>query len=283
MRSIKLLTASALALAPVPALAQTEVAPEGSVLDGDHITVGAGGVYGPSYEGSDDYVFSPFPIVQGRLKGVSITPRPGGVALDFVRDGDDPKVGFSLGPVASYSGNRKRQIKDDVVRSTGKLKDAIDVGVNAGFTVYKLLSDYDSLTISADAKWNVNKAHRGTVITPGVSYATPLSKGMLVVVGATAKHVDDDYADYYYSVTPAQSAASTGVLPTYQARGGWVSYGANALVGLDLDGDLTNGGLAVFALGSYNRLMNDAKRTPFTSVRGDANQWFGGAGVAFTF
>lgn len=281
MRSILLSAAAAGALAPLPALAQT--APEGSILDGDHITVGAGGVYGPSYEGSDDYVFSPFPIVQGRLKGVVITPRPGGVALDLVRDSEDAKVGFQLGPVASYSGNRKRQVEDDVVKATGKLKESIDIGVNAGFTVYKLLSGYDSLTFSADAKWNVNKAHRGAVISPMVSYATPLSKGALVVVGATAKHVDDDYADYYYSVTPAQSAASGGALPVYQAKGGWVSYGANALVGVDLDGDLTNGGLAVFALGAYNRLTNDAKRTPFTSLRGDANQWYGGAGVAFTF
>jgi len=282
MHPIKYLAVSALVLAPLPALAQS-TAPEGSVLDGDHITIGAGGVYGPSYEGSDDYVFSPFPIVQGKIRGVSITPRAGGVALDLVGHPDGAKVGFSLGPVASYSGTRKRQIKDDVVRSTGKLKDAIDVGVSSGFTVYKLLSDYDSLTFSADAKWNVNKAHRGTVITPQVSYATPVSRGALVVVGASVKHVDDDYADYYYSVTPGQSAASGGVLPTYQARGGWVSFGGNALVGVDLDGDLTNGGLAVFAVGSYNRLMNDAKRTPFTSVRGDADQFFGGLGVAFTF
>ncbi len=283
MRLTASITASVLAFAPLMASAQTGNAPEGSVLDGDHLTIGGGGVYGPSYEGSDDYVLSPFPIVQGSIKGVSITPRPGGLALDLVRDGDDPKVGFSLGPMASFSGNRKRQIKDPVVRATGKLKDAIDVGVNAGFTVYRLFNDYDSLTISADAKWNVNKAHRGTVVTPQVAYATPLSKGALIVIGASARHVDDDYADYYYSVTPAQSAASGGVLPVYRARGGWVSYGGQALAAVDLDGDLTNGGLSVFAIGAYSRLMNDARRTPFTAVRGDADQWHGALGVAYTF
>lgn len=279
------LAASLLALAPAAAFAQDGDgnAPAGSKLDGDYLVVGAGGIYGPSYEGSDDQVFSPIPIVQGRIGGVEINPRAGGIGLDIIPDDKDAKVGLQFGPVVSYTGNRHRQIKDPVVRASGKLKEAIDVGFNAGFTVYDLLSDYDSLTFSADAKWNVNKAHKGTVITPQVSYATPLSKGSLLVVGANLKHVDDDYADYYYSVNPGQSAATGGILPVYQAKGGWVGYGGSALLAYDLDGDLTNGGLSLFAIGNYTRLTGDAKRTPFTSLRGSANQWTVGGGVAYTF
>ena len=283
MRFSIVLAVSALALAPSAAFAQTANAPEGSKLDGDYLVVGAGGIYGPSYEGSDDHVFSPVPIVQGRLGGIRINPRPGGIGLDLIPDGEDPKVGLQFGPVATYTGTRHRQIKDPVVRASGKLKESIDVGFNAGFTVYKLLSEYDSLSFSADARWNVNDAHEGTVITPGATYTTPLSKGALISIGLNLKHVDDDYADYYYSVSPGQSAATGGVLPVYQAQGGWVSYGANALLGYDLDGDLTNGGLSLFALGAYSRLMGDAKRTPFTSLRGSANQWTVGGGVAYTF
>lgn len=277
------LAASFLALAPATAFAQAENAPEGSALDGDYLIVGAGAVYGPSYEGSDDYRFSPIPLVQGSLGGIDISPRPGGVALDFIPDADDAKVGFSLGPVGAFSGNRRNQIKDPVVRASGKLKNAIDLGVNGGITFYKLLSDYDSLTVSSDIRWNVNKAHRGQVITPGVSYTTPLSKGVLVSLGVRAKHVDDDYADYYFSVSPGQSAATGGALPVYQAEGGWISYGANALVGVDFDGDVTNGGLAGFVIGAYSKLTGDAKRTPYTSLRGSSNQWNIGAGLAYTF
>lgn len=283
MRFTFAVAASLLALAPATAFAQAENAPEGSKLDGDYLVVGAGGIYGPSYEGSDDHVFSPVPLVQGRLGGVGINPRAGGLALDLIPDGDRPKVGLQFGPMVSYTGTRHRQIKDPVVRASGKLKESIDVGFNAGFTVYRLLSDYDSLSISADSRWNVNDAHQGTVITPGVTYTTPLSRGALVSIGFNLKHVDDDYADYYYSVSPDQSAATGGVLPVYQAEGGWVSYGVNALLGYDLDGDLTNGGLSLFALGNYSRLMGDAKRTPYTSLRGSANQWTIGGGVAYTF
>lgn len=283
MRFAMSLAASLLALVPAAAFAQAENAPEESKLDGDYLVVGVGGIYGPSYEGSDDHVFSPFPIVKGSLAGIDINPRPGGIGLDLIPDGDHPKVGLQFGPVATYTGNRHRQIKDPVVRAAGKLKESIDVGFNAGFSVYELLNPYDSLTFSADAKWNINDSHHGTVINPGIGYTTPLSKGMVVSIGANLKHVDDDYADFYYSVSPAQSAATGGVLPVYQAKGGWVSYGANALVGLDLDGDLTNGGLSLFALGGYSKLMGDAKRTPYTSLRGDDNQWTVGGGVSYTF
>jgi outer membrane scaffolding protein for murein synthesis (MipA/OmpV family) len=283
MRYSLSLAASLLAFAPAAAFAQSANAPEGSALDGDYLIVGAGAAYTPSYEGSDDYIVTPIPIVQGNLAGVAITPRPGGVALDFIPDGKDPKFGFSLGPVATFSGNRHSRIKDPVVRASGKLKNAVDAGVNGGFTAYKLLNPYDSLTISADVKWNVNKASRGMVITPAVSYTTPLSKGILVSLTANLKHVDDDYANYYYTVTPTQSAATAGALPVYQSKGGWVGYGLNGLVGIDLDGDITNGGVSAFVLGGYTKLTGEAKRTPFTSLRGDSSQWRIGAGLAYTF
>jgi outer membrane scaffolding protein for murein synthesis (MipA/OmpV family) len=283
MRLHAVIAASLVALAPAAAFAQNEAAPEGSVFDRDHLTIGVGGIYGPSYEGSDDYVLSPIPVVQGRIGGITITPRPGGIAADFIPDAKDARIGFSLGPVATYSGNRKRQIEDPVVRASGKLKDAIDVGVNGGITVNRLLSAYDSLTVSADVKWNVNSAHRGMVVTPAVSYITPLSRAALVTLVVSAKHVDDDYAAYYYGVTPGQRAASGGVLPVYSAKGGWANIGANVLAAYDLDGDLLNGGFAVVGFGGYSKLLNDAKRTPFTSLRGDDSQWVGGLGVAYTF
>ncbi len=282
MRRLFVTAGPVLLLAAAPhARAQSESAPEDSVFDGDYVTLGVGGVYSPSYEGSDDMVLSPFPLIQGKLAGIEITPRPGGLALDLIHDRENPKIGFSLGPVVTYSGNRRRQIEDPVVRSAGKLKAAIDAGVNGGVTVYKLLNPYDSLTFSSDMRWNVNSAHKGMILTPGVSYVTPLSRAAIVSLGISARHVDDDYASYYYSVSPAQAAASG--LPVYAARGGWASVGVNALVGYDLDGNALNGGFAVFVLGSYSRLMNDAKRNPYTSVRGRAGQWVAGAGVGYTF
>lgn len=279
-RSLALAAALALAL-PTAAHAQNDGSQDEGVFAGDYLTVGVGGFYGPSYEGSDDYVLFPAPIVQGRLLGVAITPRAGGVALDVVPDAKDAKVGFSLGPVVNIRRDRASHIKDPVVRSLGKLDTAVEVGGNAGVTVYDLLTGYDSLTFSADAKWDVAGAHKGMLWGPSVSYFTPVSRGAAVNLSLSAEHMDDDYANYYFTVTPAQSVASG--LPAFAARSGWKSVGVNILAGFDFDGDLTNGGLAGFLVGGYSKLMNDAKRTPLTSIRGDNDQWLVGAGLAYTF
>ena len=278
MGRIFLRTAAAVALAvPLAAQAQSEE----TVFDGDYLTVGIGAGYAPSYEGSDDYVFYPQPVIQGSLAGIAITPRPGGIALDVIPDGRDAKVGFSLGPVVRLRANRDGRIEDPVVKRLGKLDTAVEVGANAGVTLYDLLSGYDSLTLSSDVKWDVANAHEGMTVSPSLSYFTPVSRGAAVSLSLGAEHVDDDYADYYFSVSPAGSLASG--LPTFQADGGWKSVGAFALLGVDFDGDLTNGGLAGFVTGGYTRLLGDAKRTPLTSIRGDADQWLAGAGLAFTF
>jgi len=278
--AVAALALPALAL-PLAAQAQTRALDEPTVFDGDHLTVGIGVGYAPSYEGSDDYVVYPQPVIQGRLAGIDISPRPGGLALDFIPDARDAKVGFSLGPVARLRANRDSNIKDPVVRRLGKLDKAIEVGANAGVTIYDLATGYDSLTLSSDVKWDVAKAHKGMTISPMLSYFTPVSRGMAVGLSIGAEHVDDDYADYYFSVSPAGTVASG--LPTFQADGGWKSAGANLLLGIDFDGNLANGGLAGFVNGGYTRLLGDAKRTPLTSIRGDADQWLVGAGIAFTF
>ena len=80
---------------------------------------------------------------------------------------------------------------------------------------------------------------------------------------------------------PQQSAASG--LPLYQAHGGWASIGATVLVGYSLKGDLRKKGLSLFAVGSYSRLLNDARDNPYTAIRGTPNQWVGGGGLAVMF
>lgn len=269
------------ALAALPAHAQTAAAPDGSVLAGDHLTVGIGAILGPSYEGSDDYRVSPVPVVQGKLHGIEITPRPGGVALDMVDDGSQPGFGLSLGPVVTWSGNRAGGIKDPVVRAAGRLDSAIEAGLSGGVTVYRLLSAYDSLTVSADVKWDVNGAHRGMGVAPQISYFTPLSRAAFVTLSLGGARVDGDQARYYFGVSERQAAASG--LPRFRARAGWTSARAGFLGGYDLNGNLLDGGFALFAIGSYSRLLGDARRTPYTALRGDADQWLGGIGLGYTF
>jgi outer membrane scaffolding protein for murein synthesis (MipA/OmpV family) len=275
--------AQSLSAQPTPAIdgAQGPAAPEKSILDGNYLTIGGGAIYGSSYEGSNDYVVFPTPGLQGRVAGVSINPRSGGVALDFVPDPKGAKVGFSLGPVATYSANRARHIVDPVVRAAGRLDADISVGGSGGATLYRLLDGYDSLSASVDVKWAIHGPGGGMEVSPSLTYLTPLSKATIVTLNVSAKHVNDDYANYYYSVSPAQGTASG--LPLYQARGGWASVGATAIVGYSLGGDLRKGGFTLVAVAGYTRLLNDAANNPYTAIRGNPSQFVGGGGIAFTF
>jgi MipA family protein len=276
--------AGALALSvTVPARAQ-EAAPDAgqkqSALDGDYLAVGVGAGVLPSYEGSNDYKLSPVPLVQGRLEGIDINPRGGGIALDFIPDRSG-KIGFNLGVAGKVRLNRTGKTNDPVVDRLGKLDMAVEVGPTVGITVPHLLDQYDSFSITADVLWDVAGAHRGMVIDPLVSYTTPLSRGILANLSASAEYGDDKFAAYNYSVTPAGAIASG--LPAFAARGGFNKVGGRLLLGFDLDGDLTDGGAAIFVLGGYNRMLGDAKRTPITSIRGSANQLMGVVGIGYTF
>lgn len=283
--TLTLLASAALSAFPAAAqeagtAASDPVARDGGDGNNDYLLVGVGGLYQPSYQGSDDQVFSPIAVVQGSYHGIDINPRARGLAIDLIPDGKDAKFGFSLGLAAGLSFNRSRNIKDDVVRAAGKLDTAVELGVSGGVTAYRLLNPYDSLTLSADVMWDVN-AYHGMTWSPAVTYKTPLSKGILAAVNVRALHGDSDYSRYYFSVTPEQSLASG--LPEYEANAGWSSVSGGMLVGYDLSGDFTDGGFSLFGALNYTRMLNDGKDTPYTSLRGQPDQWTVGAGVAYMF
>jgi MipA family protein len=62
-------------------------------------------------------------------------------------------------------------------------------------------------------------------------------------------------------------------------QAGFKDINFGALANVSLTGDLL-GGLSVFAIGNYSKLLGDFGRSPI--VR-DRNQWFGGLGLAYTF
>ena len=254
---------------------------EGTVFDGDWVQVGIGAGFAPDYDGSDDYEVFPLPIIQGSLGGIDINPRAAGFALDFIPDSADSKVNFGFGPAVRLRTSRTGDIEDPVVAAAGELDTAVEVGPSASIGVSGVLNPYDSLSANVDVRWDVAGAHEGMVINPGITYFTPVSRGAGISLSLSAEHGDEAFNEYYYSVTPAQATASG--LPVYDAGSGFNKLSANLLVGYDLDGDITNGGLALFAIGGYSRMIGDAKDSPFVALRGDADQFLIGGGIGYTF
>lgn len=257
-------------------------APDRGVFAGDWLTLGIGAGRAPSYEGSDDHVIFPAPIAQGSVSGFDFGARGPGLYVDLVRDGNSGRnVKILAGPLVRVRFDRRSDIKDPVVSALGKEDIAVELGATAGVSFSKFLNPFDSLTLSTDLQWDVAGAHGGRLISPSISYSTPLSPAIFTNLSLSATHVDADYADTYFSIDAAGSAASG--LPVFDAGSGWKSYGAMLLGGYDLSGDARDGGWGVFGLVSYSRLTGDAKRSPVTAIRGDADQWFLAGGISYTF
>ncbi|MDZ7588465.1 MAG: MipA/OmpV family protein [Parasphingorhabdus sp.] len=267
--------------AAAPALAQADRPASGSVFDGDWVTLGIGAALSPSYSGSDDYVLSPAPLITGSVAGIDFRPRAAGLELDLVPDSNNARIGIIGGFGINGNFDRTSRIKDPVVSLLGQLDTAIEVGPVAGVQVNRLLNPFDSLSAEVALGFDVAGAHDGGVVSPSLTYFTPVSRSAVVTLAVSADWIDDKYAGYYYNVSPAGSAASG--LPVFSAKGGWKSASATLLSVYDLDGNVTNGGFSLFAIGNYSRLLGDAKRSPITSIRGSADQWFGAVGVGYTF
>jgi outer membrane scaffolding protein for murein synthesis (MipA/OmpV family) len=94
--------------------------------------------------------------------------------------------------------------------------------------------------------------------------------------------VSNKYAEYYFSISPAESLLTGGVLSPFNADGGMKNWKTGLLLNQSITGDLLHG-LSVFGVGQYSRLVGDFKRSPIVSDRGSANQWLGALGLAYTF
>ncbi len=277
-RRFATLATAALFAAATPALAQEEA-------DHSRLTIGGGGAYLPSYEGSDDYVFSPAAAAQGQLHDFAFWTRGTSLFVDAIPNRDPNGWDFELGPVGNLRRDRVRQIKDPQVRALGKAKTGMEVGGFVGFGKTGVItSAYDSFSARVSYLKDVSsKGHGSYVITPAIEYATPLSKTTLVGLSVSADYVGKGYGRYYYDISAAGSAAS--LLPAYSRAGdkaGFKSAGANLTVGQSLSGDLRKG-FVLFALGGYSKMLGRYADSPVVAIAGDKDQWIAALGIGYTF
>ncbi len=267
-------------LAATPAMAQAsgEQLPDPNDQS-DTFSVGGGAAFIPDYEGSDDYRIIPAAAIRGRVSGISFFTRATYLYVDFIKRGDGP-LEFDVGPIAGVRLNRTGKIKDDFVDALPERDTAIEVGGFVGVTYHGLTNPYDALSFRVDVVKDVGGAHKSTLVTPTIDFGTPLSKTLYIGLSASAEWAGGGYADYYYSISPADSIASG--LPVYDADGGFKNWRIGILANQSISGDLT-GGWSIFGTGSYSKLGGDFKDSPIVDLRGSSSQWLGALGVAYTW
>ena len=275
-----LLLLAALSASPAAAQDAPPIMPEKSVFDGDFLIAGAGVIGVPSYEGSNDLIALPAAAIAGRVGGIGINPRAAGIALDLIADSGN-RASITLGPVLRYRSNRSGRIVDPVVAKLGKLPGVIEAGLVAGAAFKGVLNPHDSLSISVDLRWDISGHGSGLIVSPGMSYLTPLSRAQVAGLAMGGNFIDGRYARYNYSVTPA--GASVSGLPAYQAHGGFKDWNIGAFTARDLNGNFLDGGLSLAAGAMYSQLYGSAAETPLTVLRGRRSQWLFGGGLAYIF
>jgi outer membrane scaffolding protein for murein synthesis (MipA/OmpV family) len=286
----------AAALLATPALAQTspDVTPTanggapvvgdgGPDLTKDTITVGIGAAYVPDYDGSRNYRAVPAPVALGTYKGLSFTLVGNRLAVNVIPQSPGPTWNVEAGPVGVVNFNRtsNSNIDNRQVRALPERDTAIEVGGYVGLSKTGLItSDYDKLTASISSRWDVSGKSKSYVVTPSLTYLTPLSLKAAVGLLASGTYVGTGYARYYYGVSAADSRASG--LPIYTPSHDWNSYTVGGFATYSLTGNLLHG-FKVIAGGTYSRELSQTARSPLISMVGNRNQWIGAAGLAYTF
>ena len=280
---------AALLFTAAPALAQP--AGEAAMPDpndqSDSYTIGLGGAFIPDYEGSDDYEFSPFAAIRGRVGGISFTTRGTYLYVDLIRR-PASGIDFDVGPIVGVRRERTGKVDDDFVDLLPERETAIEIGGFAGVTFHGLTNPYDALSLRLDVYSDVAGAHKSTIFSPAIDFGTPLSRRTYVGLSLSADFVSNRYAEYYYSYdsgifAPAGSITTQALPPSsYDADGGMKNWKLGALINQSITGDLTHG-FSIFAGGTFSRLVGDIGDSPLVENRGSRSQWQAALGLAYTF
>jgi outer membrane protein len=232
--------------------------------EGWRLTVGAGGLMAPTYEGDDSYRLSILPNVQVTYGDDFFASVQEGVGYRFVntdafRAGPTGRLKFSRGE----DGDQPFAVTGDDttdLQGLGEVDTTFELG---GFLEYEI----GGLTLGAEARKAVS-GHDGAVLDLDASWSgrsMAFGPPLIWSVGPRVRVVDDTYTQAYFGVTPVQSAAAG--LPVYTAGGGVYSYGVGGTAILPIDDRWT-----IVAFASYEKLTGDAADSPLVQLRGSEDQ-----------
>lgn len=227
------------------------------------VRVGVGPQFVPKYPGSDEIVLRPL---------VALSTTRGDTPFAF--SAPDQSFGPALfrsdkwqaGPAISLEGKRKRA-------DTNGLLPARGITVEAGAYVQYNLTP--SFRLRSEVRKGIG-GHQGVVGSIAADYVMRDADRWLFSVGPRATFVNGRYNRAYFSIDPA-SAAAIGT-SAYNPGGGLQSVGAATTAIYQFS---PSWGVSGYA--KYDRLVDDAARSPVVRVFGSRDQFAGGAALTYTF
>jgi outer membrane protein len=221
------------------------------------VTVGAGAIYMPEYEGSDRFDINPFPIISaefGDRVSVDIT----GVTVNLYEAN-----GFKIGVTGGYDMGRKED-DSDYLRGLGDIDAGGVVGgiVSYEFGAFEAYAKLDKTIGGSD----------GLTGTVGAKVSYQYER-FILSADLSGTWADDNHMQSYFGITGDQSANSG--LAQYDAKAGIKRVDLTASITYMI----TENWLATGAAGA-GFLTGDAKDSPV--VRDDV-QPFAMLGIAYRF
>lgn len=251
----------------------------GGPSQGDSVTVGIGIGVTTSYDGARDYKLIPGGALRGTVSGHEFQLNGPQLFVDAIPNDPQRKIHIAFGPVAGARFNRTGNVSDRRVAALGELDTAIELGARGSVGVRGVLNRTDKLALAVTGVWDVAGAHRSHVISPSVEYSTLTGRRTFLRMAFTTEFVGEGYADYYFGIADAGSAASG--LAAHDPRGGLASIGGNVLATYSLSGRRT--GWSLFGIASYKRLQRDLAASPIVRDTGSPDQAFASVGLGYTF
>ena len=238
--------------------------------DGIRVTLGAGAGVAPDYEGSDYY--QAVPLWNLNVSNLYHPKTYVQVFGPLLRSNFIPDDHWRLG-VAGQFIKKRDNVHNDRVDDLESVDASVMLGLIGGYDF--LAEPQRDLLLEVEARQDVANDN-GFLATIRGAYRGRLTEswGMAAFVGST--WADDDYMSSYFGIDAAGSAASG--LDQFNADEGFKD--------INFGGALSYRFLerwSVAALGTYARLLNDAKDSPIVDDVGDANQFFGGALINYQF
>jgi outer membrane scaffolding protein for murein synthesis (MipA/OmpV family) len=215
-------------------------------------------IWGPEFEGSDEYEFHVVPVVSVRYKRLFLSTRQG-LGFKAIDTGT-----LTVSPFLNYAPARDES-DSDLLKGLGDVDDYLETGVavtySPGFFHPNL-----SYHLTAATGWG----NKGSTLDLGASLSLPLEENTWKM-GLSLMFADSEYNQKYFGITPIQSAHSG--YPVYSPKAGLkhVAFSSSRDWAL-------NEWVSFVLFGQYRLLTGPAADSPIVE-RGSKNQFILGTSL----
>ncbi len=224
------------------------------------VRIGALGTRQPAYEGSDDYEWRAFPLIDVTVGDTFFLHTRTGAGV-YIWNRNDCKIALAVG----YTFGREEDDSSDL-RGLGD----IDDGATAN-----LLFEWVAGEVILRSRYEEQFTGHGTgfQVHFGLGHDLHVADKTILKPSIRTTYASSDYMEEYFGISPGQSTRSG--LPVYDAAGGFKSVGFHVMAIHKLDRHW-----GILAGAGYDRLVGDAGDSPVVK---NENQYGVSIGVSYMF